>query len=496
MTAFPIIFKPADGFSPSLDIQFSKNTQWVEFVSHIVQFGESDVPETHGQLNQLLQFEGDPSRRAILLAGIGRYYIHEGYFLKGAQTLGYAHSLLPDNSTNENAFILLEMIAFLAINGQHDLSLLLLERVPNLTSMEYLLRLADYYGAVHKTRSGSLEDVQGLLDSVVYFENIQLHSTMAYHYKNIGNVYRKYSEFDLAKEYYDQAIQISKKYSYTHIEAAVQHDIGMLHFRLGNFQKGLQTLEGTLDIAENHYTRSFIHANMGFILMRKQRIEEATRHFQKSLNIAVNNGIHHMIAGCAYYLGECHKQTENIELASYFYRKGYEAATELLKQHFPYSGDRMLAVEGYNKFLVNHQNISTSQSPKDDFSFAIDKSLKEIRGLFQNVILESAVRETGSIKSAAKKMDMSERTFFSVKKRNAEYAIDQTPTSVKSFLIKNSDLKWKELNQKFESTILSFLYSKYGVNKKFLSKKLDISYARTLQLTTGFDRFMTHADIQ
>ena len=496
MTAFPIIFKPTDGFSPSLDIQLNKNTQWVEFVSHIVQFGESDVPETHDQLNQLLQFEGDPTRRAILLAGIGRCYIHEGYFFKGAQTLGYAHSILPDKSTNERAFILLEMIAFLAINGQHDLSLLLLERVPHLTSMEYLLRLADYYGAVHKTRSGSLEDVQELLSSVTYFENIQLHSTVAYHYKNIGNVYRKFSEFDLANDYYDQAIQISKKYNYTHIEAAVQHDIGMLHFRQGDFKKGLQTLERTLEIAENHYTRSFIHANMGFILMRKKRIDEATRHFQKSLNIAVNSGIHHMIAGCAYYLGECHKQTENIELASYFYRKGYEAATELLKQHFPYSGDRMLAVEGYNNFLADHQDISISQSPIDGFSFAIDKSLKEIRGLFQNIVLENIVRESGSVSTAAKKMEMSERTLFSVRKRTAEYAIDQIPISVKSFLTKNPDLKWKELNQKFESTILSFLYSKYGVNKKILSKKLEISYARTLQLTAGFEKHLAYADIQ
>nr|MBC8479248.1 tetratricopeptide repeat protein [FCB group bacterium] len=358
MITLPAIFKPSTEFSSRIDTQIQGNTQWVEFVAHIAQFRDLNPPETRDQLNLLLTNEGDPTRQAVLTAGIGRCYIHEGYFLKGAQTLGYAFSLLPESNKDERAFILLEMVAFLAINGQHDLSLLLLERIPQLTSIEYLLKLADYYCAVHQTRSGSLEDVQGLLNSVKYFEKINLHSTVAYHYKNIGNVYRKYTEYERAQDYYQRGLELCRTFDYPHIESAILHDVGMLYFRQGDFKTGMLKMDQALKIADNHYTRAFIHTNRGFIQFKQDQPEPASRDFQRSLNIIVQHGIHHMIPGVAYYLAECHRRLDHIELAGYFYQKAYESAFELLKQHFPFAGDRLLAVQGYNQYLVRQQQTT------------------------------------------------------------------------------------------------------------------------------------------
>ena len=484
MTTLPAIFKPTDEYVQSLDTQIQGNTSWIEFVAHIAQFRDLDPPQTRDHLNQLLHMEGDPVRRSVLITGIARCYIHEGFFLKGAQTLGYAYSLLPDSNTDERAFILLEMVAFLAINGQHDLSLLLLERIPQLTSIEYLLRLTDYYCAVHKTRSGSLEDVQELLTSVQYFEKIELHSTVAYHYKNIANVYRKYQDYDLAQEYYERGLALCREYHYPHIESAILHDIGMLHFRRGDFDAGMLKMNMAIRIADNHYTRAFIYTNRGYIQLKKGHLDEAARDFQKALNIIVQYGIHHMIPGVAYYLAECHRKLDHIELAGYFYQKAYEAAVELLKQHFPFSGDRMLAVQGYNQYLVDLQQTAEVRQNINDFDFALNKSLREIRGIFQNTLIDIVVDQAATITAAAIRLEISKRSLHAIRSRIREYKMTNPPAPVIAFISRQEDLNWKHINNRFEKSVLDFLYIKYGANKKKLSEKLDISYARTLQLTT------------
>ena len=493
MTTLPAIFTPTDEYVRSIDTRIQGNTRWVEFVAHIAQFRDLDPPHTREHLNQLLKSEGDPIQRAVLVTGIARCYIHEGYFLKGAQTLGYAYSLLPESNTDERAFILLEMIAFLAINGQHDLSLLLLERIPHLTSIPYLLRLADYYRAVHRIRSGSLEDVQQLLESLKYFEKIQLHSTVAYHYKNIGNVYRKYKEYDLAQDYYSRGTRLCLQHNYRHIESAIIHDIAMLHFYKGDSQTGMQKMDEALELADNHYTRAFIFLNKGYIQFKGDQFKGAIPDLQRSLNIIVQHGIHHMIPSAAYYLAECHRKLDNTDLSGYFYQKAYEAAFELLKQHFPFSGDRLLAMQGYYQYLVDHQQASTAKPEGNEFNFALNKSLKEIRGIFQNTLIDIIVQQTGTITAAAKHLDISMRSIHTARSRNREYAITDPPASVIKFISEHKDLSWRQVNTQFEESVLSYLYMAYGANKKILSRKLDISYTRTLQLTAGMSLTQYHS---
>ncbi|NQU66908.1 MAG: tetratricopeptide repeat protein [Candidatus Marinimicrobia bacterium] len=456
--------------------EFMNTSRWAEFVAHLTQFSEGDIPQTEDQLSAMLSSEANPAVRSILYAGTARCQIHAGNFIGGAQTLGYAYSLTDASDKESRAFVLLEMCAFMAITAQYDLAIMLLDKIPQLTQSKYLLSLANYYWLVLKTRKGDLKLVDRLVDSAVYFKEIGEMATVAYHYKNIGNVHRKLKAFPLAEQYYTDALLLAEHHSYQHIQAAVLHDKGMLSFYQGNPEKGISILNDAFEIAENHYTKSFTLGNIGFIYRSISQYDHAIDYLKRSIEIAVNHGVYSVIPSIAYHLGNCYETQEETSLAMYFYQKAYESAVELLNQRFPFTGDRERAIKTYVRFIAKHPECTPSTADDIRLSFSIDKTLKEIRGIFQNTALETLLNEYGSVNNTVSQIDIPKRTYYAIRERTRENSFHDAPSYVTEFVKNNAKLNWKELNRKFEDHVITFLYQKYGGSKKMLSEKLNVSY--------------------
>ncbi len=487
MFTTPAIFKTEAKFTPETDIAVRNNSHWVEFVLHASQFTQLAVPDTRSKLNELLKSEADPANRAVLLTGIGRCMIHGGEFLKGARTLGHAFSMLHEDNREAKAFILLEMASFLAIIGNYNMSLVLLEKIPDLTRMEYLLRITNYYTIVNKARGGDPSVLEDLYESAKYFESIQQHSILAYHHKNIANTYRKQGNYRQAEYFYSKAINLAEKHNYSHIKCSVIHDRGMLEYYKGNFQNAVRILEEAVSIADNIFTASFATGNIGYLYYHNKDFDTAGSYLQKTLNLSIAHGYHHLIPGVCYYLGKCAEHNENRELALFYFEKGYQAAFELVRNHFTLAGDRERVMKAYIMILNHNQFRPSREEEPDDMAFAKDKTLREIRDLFQNTILKVVLSRTGSIDGTLENLQIAQRTYYTIRARTAACAGEKSPHAMIKFINENDGLNWKDLNQAYENLILAYLYEEYGRNKKRLSTKLGLSYSRTLRITQGIE---------
>lgn len=480
MITLPAIFRTETPLAFDSDSK-PHSSQWIEFVSLISKLSDAEFPETENQISQLLDQDGDPSHRAALVAGLGHCQIREGKMLIGARTLGKAYAMIPETDADTQAFVTIEMAIFLANIDQYDLALSLLDQVPSLTSNTYLLKLCEYYSLVQRSRLDDTGLLSGLQSSLTFFLDIGEFSTAAYHLKNIGNVHRKSGEFAAAEDAYQRGIDIAKEHGFIHIIQAIEHDRGMLLYRKGDKDQAIALLEEVAGTAESHYIQSFTMANIGFIHFSDKAYTKASESFMKSLNIAADSGVFHMVPGTSYYLGECYQRTGNLELARYFLEKGFQSAHELLKHHFSYSGDRLKAVEGYIQFLKNHQDTVPAQPV--DFPFAIDKTLREIRGIFQGALLDFLVNKHGSNRKAIQSLKIADKTWYLVRDRVKPFAIGPPPVEVINFIRNNNQLSWQSINQEFDTGIINYLFHQYGRNKKKLSEKLAVSYTYARQLT-------------
>lgn len=493
MNHLPAIFNPEEssisgtpGTQISLNVS-TENTRWVEFTAHLSQFNQLSIPETREQLELLLANEHDPVKLASVHAGLARCYIGDGNFIKAADTLGHAYTLLNNADKDTQAFILLEMVAFLAIIDNHDKSLLILKTIPMLTQSEYLLKLTDYYELIHLSREGKQDVIQNLVQSANYFREIKSLATLAYHYKNIGNAYRVKCNFDKAMEYYQLGLEIVEENKFQHIKAAIYHDIGMWKFHQGDFEGSIQTLLKTESIADSNFTKSFTNANIAYLYMHKTMMEIAMEYFEKSLNIALRNGVFYLIPGVSYYLGTCKEKQMDIPAAEKYYSQAYNAALELVDHNFECRGDIKRAIKAYIPFLNRHKQssfetvVDTKQA--GGFEFAVDKTLKEIRGIFQNGLFKKVMRNSKSRQEGIDKLGIAQRTYYAARDRNEEFKNTAIPDEVNQFIEKNQFMQWKDINQKFESQVVSYLFAEYGHSKKKLAEKLDVSYSGVIQLT-------------
>ncbi len=489
MEVLPDIFQSASKETQHealLDVH--SNQSWVEFVAHLSKFNQLTPPDTKEQLELLLKNESDPEKAAALYAGIGKCHVENGDFINATKVFGYAYSLLGNNNSDTKAFILLEMVAFLAIINNHVQALMILKTIPSLTSSEYLLNIAHYYELVHTARKGNRDVLSELIKSATYFKKINSYATLAYHYKNIGNEFRKLNDFDTAMEYYQKAIHIAEKHGYDHIKANMYHDIGMWKYHQGEFQGAIKSLLLASNIATSAYTQSFSMANIGYLYLHQNNYEIGYQYFLNALEIASNRGVFYLIPGVCTYLGNCAEKKSDYISAKHYYERAYQAAFELIENNFECKGDIKRAIKAYVPFLERRsQNpeelLSIGKKNLKQFDFAINKSLEDIRGIFQSSLFKILEKDCKSQRDMAKKLGIAERTYYVVRERVNDYVDSEIPVEVEHFITKNTHLDWKTLNRKFETEVITHLFAEYKYNKKSLAEKLHISYPGVLQIT-------------
>ncbi len=479
----PEIFQGKDAaVITDLTVTTEAPDQWTDFVAHLAQFNQYDVIRTRSELESLLVVE-DSSQRAVLHAGIARCFLGEGKLLKSIQHLGTAFHLSENAGSDAKAFIMLEMVNILNLTGNREQALIILSMCKSEVKSEYLQHIASYYENVIRARNGNYAVLDNLIISSNYFKDSGQLATLAYHYKNIGNIYGKQMLFDKAADEYDKGLDICIEHDFQHIRDAIMHDKGMLQFRRGNSASAIKTLQVTAENALSHYTRCYTSGNIGFIYFKENNFQKTEKYFRNALDIALLKGVFHLIPGTCYYIGKAAEQQKKIKEARKYYHQGAQASLELAHHKFPINGEKLKVIEESLKHP--HENEIDSTENGIEFSFAINQSMKAIRATFQNAALNEILKQTGSVKDTVKKLQISNSTFSKVMNRSAQQKLKKVPDGIQHFIAQNDTLPWKKLNGEFEEQILTYLLKEYEFNKKILSKKLELNYSRLVSKMNG-----------
>lgn len=474
------------------ELLIDSDCHWIEFIAHLSRVEQVLLPDTKEQIELLIQENQPPRKRAVLYAGLARYHKAKGNLLKSTKLLGYAFSLLTDHEEDDEAraFITIEMAVILTLTGNVDYSTVLLEKVPLFTQTEYLLRNSEYRIMENRMRQNEPDVINDLKMSLEYFKEISMHHIVANHYKAIGNACRRMKDYDQAVVYYRKGTEYASEHGLMHIVAAIIHDVGMLEFHKRNISEAFQNLLEVISLTDNHYIKSVALANIGYLHYYSEKNHEAIGYFQKSLDIATEHGVYHRLPGLCYYLGKCHEQTQDIETAEFFYKKGYQSSMELIQYHFPSTGDILLAIRGYFEFIDSNidYRFQSKDKKQNSYSYAIDKSLKDIRKVFQHALVKETITRTGSKRRAALELEIAERSLFSILDRVSDVENNKVPNEITRFIRKNKTLSWKAINKKYEQEVLGCLYREYGQNKRVLAEKLNVSYPSVLNLTANIGK--------
>ena len=459
----------------------SSPDRWVEFVAHLSQFSQFDISDTKENLNSLLKIS-TTEQQATLFTGIAKCQIAEGLFLKAAQTLGHAFSLVEKNNRDVQSFIMLEMVNLLTVIGNRDQALSLLNFGASIAESSYLKRIYNYYALVNNLRNGKGEVLQDLINSGQYFEENNQLATLAFHHKNIGNYFSKQQEFDKASNEYNKAITITEKNEYTHIKDAILHDVGMLNFRRGQFDEGMDVLTTVAKSAQSYYTQCYSWGNLGFINFKKSNYNETVNCFLNSYEIASKYGNFHLIPGICYYLGKSNEQLKNDSFVEKYYSEGYAASKELARHNFKLNGEKLMVMDAYVEYL--QENKKSNVEPP--LSFAIGKTLKEIRSTFQHSFLSNALENSGSVKETVKSLNMGASTYSKIMNRVSKEIVPSSQLQCKELVNNYSHLNWKDANLQFEKDVLEFLHKDCEYNKRKLSEQLNVNYSRLVSKMNSF----------
>lgn len=453
------------------------NSYWVEFISHLSQFNEMDSNKTFSELEFLLTNVSKSENDPVVLTGMARCCIGNGQFLRAAQYLGKAYSKLIEGDPNIKSFVQLEMVNFLAQNDQFENALLLLTDFYNNCTSEYLRRIADYYHYIITFRKSKKDITPLLMESLNYFEGQSNYVMVAYHYKYLANISRVNGSFELAEKNYEKSLSICQKHKLSYISENIYHDIGMLNFRKGDYYEAIAMLSNVYHTAVNNYTRSYSIGNAGFISFKLKDYENSIDYFRKSLTIAQENGIIHLIPGCCYYLGKSYLNIKDKNKAENYLELGAKMSLELLKNKFTLKGEKVSVIESYIDFQKKYYSNNNKEREKQyDLSFAVGRTLKEIRAIFQQIAIDERLREKKTVKESVASLEISPSSYSKIRNRIKKYKMDHVPNGIKYFVSDYNGSNWKELNNSFESYLFEFLLKEYGHNKKRMSKILNVSY--------------------
>ncbi len=486
----PILFQsvqkpdPIPNFSTLITNPYLK--EYADILSPVVNI---QFPTNNSNFVESLLRDHNPTLQAAIYAGIAQSLLGKGQLIDAAKIFGYAFSLIPKAKPNFRAFIQYKMAGLLMINYNYNDALFLVQSGLEHGKTDFLLHLGNFYKNTIKHLIHRPVSIEEIHTSASFFKKKKYHSIVIEHFSLEGDLNKKEGKLKEAKKFYDIGTTEAQKNNYTHLAESLSIKAALLEMELGDPGKSVEKMKQLNILEKNYYHRVLVQSSLGATIRGLGNTTEATFFLQQGLNLATQYGVNHLIPHCSFHLGECYEEQGKLKLAHYFFERGYQTAITLIKQNLNCSNPFLKSIERYIKFLQENPLSTQLQPTESDFSFAKDKSLIEIRSIFQNALLGIFYAKYGTFKDMARKLQISERTISLVKHRIKYQNFKEVPDSIAQFIQNNQDKNWKEINQVFEAKVLKYLFKAHYPNKKRMSEKLNISYPHMLNLLKQADSY-------
>ncbi len=179
---------------------------------------------------------------------------------------------------------------------------------------------------------GSYGEAQPYLEkAAAYFEQVVDNQGIARAYGNLGNLYFRQGEYDMAKDYFSKSIHISREKG-LRSPAQIVSNLGLTYMNQGDYTEGVKIQREELDIAEKNNDfagASTLWVNLGIVYFEKGDDNAALRCFEKGLELCQllgNKQFTSIALGC---IGNIWRVKGNFEKAEEYLVEDLKMCTEL-----------------------------------------------------------------------------------------------------------------------------------------------------------------------
>lgn len=458
------------------------DSQWLDAVTQASLVVGRPLPEAKRAFDQMLRKEADPGDRAVLLTAVARCHNSQMRLLDGARLLKKAWQLLRGIRDDRRAYVQLEMARFQLLTGNLDSARTLLTGLYDRAESEYLRRLALYYDAAVRVSTGDLDVVPLLEASLAWFESRGHASTAVAHLRMLASLRSAAGEEAAAHELLDRGAGLCTGPGLNFCKALLHNDKAQLYHAAGDTDAVERELQESLAQAEFPYSRIDTLDLRGRFLLDDGAPDMGLPYLLEALELARGAGTLVILPSLAYHIGLCYEKLEQLALARHFHQQGYSSALQLLEHGFPATETRLKAIRAHVQMLGAQPALAAGKSGgpatgMPDFSFALGRSLKEIRTLFQMALLEDAAQAWGTQLEGVRRMGLAARTAGNVKRRYRELGKPELPALLREVARSRRELDWKESTTRFEDDLLLWMADRYKGRLRELSAELVQSYA-------------------
>ncbi|MFP5275410.1 tetratricopeptide repeat protein, partial [Coleofasciculus sp.] len=157
----------------------------------------------------------------------------------------------------------------------------------------------------------------------------QLYIATTYH--QLGRVAEELREYEQAKLYYQQALDIKIEFRDRYSQAGTYHQLGRVAQELREYEQARLYYQQALDIYiefRDRYSQASTYHNLGIVAQKLREYEQARLYYQQALDIFIEFSDRYEQAGTYHQLGRVAQELREYEQARLYYQQALDIQIE------------------------------------------------------------------------------------------------------------------------------------------------------------------------
>ncbi|ACK64557.1 Tetratricopeptide TPR_2 repeat protein [Rippkaea orientalis PCC 8801] len=197
-------------------------------------------------------------------------------------------------------------------------------------------------------------------------------------YHQLGIVAQELREWEEARNYYQQALSIKIEYSDSYSQASTYQLLGVLAQELHEWEEARKYYKKALCIFikySDHYSQAGICHNLGVLAQKLCQWEQAQTYYEQALSIKIEYSDRYSQARTYYCLGMVAEATGNPEDAKNYYLQALQIWVEFNDQYWVEN-----SIQNFKRFYQDNPDDSILEGVASIFNTTVE----EIRSVFNN----------------------------------------------------------------------------------------------------------------
>lgn len=423
----------------------------------------------------------DPDLQCIGWSCIGGIHTFNGNYRLA--NLAFERADKVDTSQNVKSYFYIELANYYRKLQFMDSSFALLDQAMILTNEEKLKwRIRTIKGYIFSSVDWEKSN-QILMESLKYYRSNGEKIREAFVLKHLGINQISLGNYKNAETFYNKAIDIVGELK-NDKQFDIMIDIGWLNYKKKNYEEATNIYNSILenDLSNNPYIKCLALQNLACIAADKRDYRGIIDYHTQSIYYSEKFSLNELVYEDYYKIAVTYEKLNEYNLAAYWYNRGYlRLMKEIRDFHCVFGEYKQLLLERSHNFFHAHQN-GTFYSPLEKiFEFTNDLSLENIVKIFQTAFLRKHISHRKSASELGRLLKISDKTLYNYKNRlqlNKKIDIKNSRNQyLDEYIASLLNMTWKEVMNKFETDLFTYLLEKFNYNKRELAKSLKISYS-------------------